>query len=334
MAGSGAGAAPSLSLAGRVQRGTTWKGGPAPARLLSLPISTKLPSPPASPSPWAPSSLPAGLSLHSPRAQQQGGGAAGRLGRAAAAAWWRHGGSGHGAAPSLSPTGRVQRGTAWRNGPAPVRLLSLPHFSGGRIQWPGRVAWRGATGWSAASADTAANRQHGVIAKGLGKSKQNSGAFQELQAAADTACFGELEKALIHGSRTALDPSMIGSDVQTTAAGYLAARPPTLEIFPSWPMSHLQQPYSGNSQSVGSTSGSSSGQNTIPQAELVSPLSTRADSGHQQEALMVTVDDYNYGQGFGATAGTAPIFQPHTAGQDKMKHGSTRKEGKLLDDKV
>ncbi|GJN14548.1 hypothetical protein PR202_gb01389 [Eleusine coracana subsp. coracana] len=148
--------------------------------------------------------------------------------------------------------------------------------------------------------------------------EKNVGQNGELQPAADTACFGELEKALIHGSGTALDPGMIGSDVHATAAaGYLAARPPTLEIFPSWPMSHLQQPYSGNSQ-VGSTSGSSSGQNTIPQAELVSPLSTRVDSGHQQEALMVTVDDYNYGQGFGAIAGTAPIFQPHTAGQDKV----------------
>lgn len=72
----------------------------------------------------------------------------------------------------------------------------------------------------------------------------------------------------------------------------------------------------GNSPSAGSTSGSSSGQNTMLQAELASPLGTRA--GHQQEALMVTVDDYNYGQGFGATAGTAPIFQQHTAGQDKV----------------
>jgi hypothetical protein len=36
------------------------------------------------------------------------------------------------------------------------------------------------------------------------------------------------------------------------AAGYLAARPPTLEIFPSWPMSHLQQPYSVSTVSVSS----------------------------------------------------------------------------------
>lgn len=34
------------------------------------------------------------------------------------------------------------------------------------------------------------------------------------------------------------------------AAGYLAARPPTLEIFPSWPMSHLQEPYSVSTASL------------------------------------------------------------------------------------
>ncbi|XP_025805153.1 transcription factor TGAL5-like isoform X1 [Panicum hallii] len=119
------------------------------------------------------------------------------------------------------------------------------------------------------------------------------------------------------------------------AAGNLAARPLTLEIFPSWPMSHLQQPYSqGNSHSVGSTTDSSSGQNTMPQAELVSPGSMRADSGQQQEVLMVTVDDYNYEQGLGSAATTAPIFQQHTACQDKRKNGSTGKDGKLLDAKT
>ncbi|OEL25044.1 Transcription factor HBP-1b(c38), partial [Dichanthelium oligosanthes] len=215
-----------------------------------------------------------------------------------------------------------------------------------------------------------------------------------LQPAA-TAYYGELEEALIHGTCTSIDPSMIGSDVDTecknktafsttplsfnpnlnhlregllslppfpqhhreravektfnsicmyAAAGYLAARPPTLEIFPSWPMNHLQQPYSvstgsissftGNSHSVGSTTDSSSGQNAMPQAELVSPGSMRADSGQQQEVLMVTVDDYNYEEGLGAAATTAPIFQQHTADQDRRKHGSTRKEGKLLDAKT
>jgi hypothetical protein len=44
----------------------------------------------------------------------------------------------------------------------------------------------------------------------------------------------------------------------------------------------------------------------------------RADSGQRQEVLMVTVDDYNYEQGLGAAATTAPIFQQHAAGQDKV----------------
>jgi transcription factor TGA len=44
----------------------------------------------------------------------------------------------------------------------------------------------------------------------------------------------------------------------------------------------------------------------------------RADSGQQQEVLMVTVDDYNYEQGLGVAATTAPIFQQHTEGQDKV----------------
>ncbi|KAL6620320.1 hypothetical protein ACP70R_035459 [Stipagrostis hirtigluma subsp. patula] len=158
--------------------------------------------------------------------------------------------------------------------------------------------------------------------------------FLESQPAA-AACFGELEEALIHGPRTAADRSMIASDLRAKSAGYLAARPPTLDIFPSWPMSHLQQPYSRNSQSVGSTSDSSSAQNTMPQAELVSPVSMRADSGQQQqEALMVTVDDYTYEQGLGAAPVSAPIFQQSAEGQEKRKHGSTRKDGKPLDGKA
>nr|CAB3461325.1 unnamed protein product [Digitaria exilis] len=99
-------------------------------------------------------------------------------------------------------------------------------------------------------------------------------------------------------------------------------------------MSHVQQAYSGNSHSVGSTTDSSSDQNTMPQAELVSPGSMRTYSEQQQEVLMVTVDDYNYDQELGAAATTAPIFQQHITGQDKRKHGSTRKDGKLLDAKA
>uniref|UniRef100_A0A0D9WH30 DOG1 domain-containing protein n=1 Tax=Leersia perrieri TaxID=77586 RepID=A0A0D9WH30_9ORYZ len=156
---------------------------------------------------------------------------------------------------------------------------------------------------------------------------------------ATAAYFGELEKALIHGTSAGagVDPGMIQSDAYTESAGYIAARPPTLEIFPSWPMSHLQDPYSQNSQSVGSTTDSSSAQNTMSQAELVSPVSVRSDSGHeqqQQEVLMVTIDDYNYKQGLGAAIATAPSFQQHAGGLDMRKHGSTRKDGKLLDAKT
>jgi transcription factor TGA len=74
---------------------------------------------------------------------------------------------------------------------------------------------------------------------------------RELQPAA-AAYFGELEKALIHGTSAGagVDHGMIQSDAYTESAGYLAARPPTLEIFPSWPMSHLQEPYSVSTASL------------------------------------------------------------------------------------
>uniref|UniRef100_A0A0D9V818 DOG1 domain-containing protein n=1 Tax=Leersia perrieri TaxID=77586 RepID=A0A0D9V818_9ORYZ len=103
-------------------------------------------------------------------------------------------------------------------------------------------------------------------------------------AAAAAAYFGELEEALIHGAANAagvVDPGMIrGGDVHTKSAataGYLAARPPTLEIFPSWPTRQQQQLHSGNSQSVGSTTDSSSAQNTMPQMELRKLGSTRKE---------------------------------------------------------
>uniref|UniRef100_A0ACD5T9A5 Uncharacterized protein n=1 Tax=Avena sativa TaxID=4498 RepID=A0ACD5T9A5_AVESA len=171
--------------------------------------------------------------------------------------------------------------------------------------------------------------------------------LRELQPAA-AAYFGELEEALIHGTCAAgvVDPVMIGGDAHTksaAAAGYLAARPPTLEIFPSWPMTHLQHPYSANSQSVGSTD-SSSAHNAMSQAEQVSPASIRTDSASasaqpQQELFMVTIDDYNYSQGLGPAptpAAPAPSFHQHAGGgaHDKRRHGSARKDDKSLDPKT
>ncbi|KAJ1286314.1 hypothetical protein BS78_03G344000 [Paspalum vaginatum] len=139
--------------------------------------------------------------------------------------------------------------------------------------------------------------------------------FQPAAAAAACFGFGELEEALIHGggggNAVGVDPGVIiKSDVaqaKSAAAGYLAgaARPPTLEIFPSWPMRHQQQLHSGNSQSVGSTTDSSSAQNTMSQMELVSP----ASSAPRQEVMMVTTDDYSYKPGLAAAA--PPSFQQH-----------------------
>ncbi|KAM3333909.1 hypothetical protein ACQJBY_028773 [Aegilops geniculata] len=148
--------------------------------------------------------------------------------------------------------------------------------------------------------------------------------------------------------------------------GYLAGagRPPTLEIFPSWPMPHPQQLHSaGNSQSVGSTTDSSYARNTMAQMELVSPgppgsvrpspSSTTSEQQQRQEVMMVTTDDYSYKPGLpppaaAGLAAAAPSFQqPHHQGQhqqqlqlhgggghDKRKHGSTRKDGKLVDSKT
>ena len=45
---------------------------------------------------------------------------------------------------------------------------------------------------------------------------------------------------------------------------------------------------------------------------------SKKNYGQQQEVLVVTVDDYNYEQGLGTAATTAPIFQQHTECQDKV----------------
>ncbi|RCV28238.1 hypothetical protein SEVIR_5G394700v4 [Setaria viridis] len=189
--------------------------------------------------------------------------------------------------------------------------------------------------------------------------------FQPAAAAAAYFGFGELEEALIHGGGGAsanagggVDPGVIiksdaPAQTKPAAAGYLAGagggRPPTLEIFPSWPMRHQQQLHSGNSQSVGSTTDSSSAQNTMSQMELVSP----ASPAPRQEVMMVTTDDYSYKPGLAAAPAAAPApappsFQQHHPAlplhlhgggggggdHDKRKQGSTRKDGKLVDAKT
>lgn len=187
---------------------------------------------------------------------------------------------------------------------------------------------------------------------------------QPAAAAAAYFGFGELEEALIHGGGGGVDPGVItkndvaqAKSAAAAAAGYLAgaaARPATLEIFPSWPMRHQQQLHSGNSQSAGSTTDSSSAQNAMSQMELASPA---ASSAPRQEAMMVTADGYSYKPGLAAAAAGAapPSFQFQQQHQhhhplplhgdgggdhDKChshvqrKHGSTGKDGKLVDAKT
>ncbi|KAJ0973416.1 hypothetical protein J5N97_021375 [Dioscorea zingiberensis] len=85
--------------------------------------------------------------------------------------------------------------------------------------------------------------------------------------------FGELEEALMQGV--------------VDRKAFLTTRPPTLEIFPSWPMRFQQTPR-GNSQSAESTD-SGSALNTISQLESDSPVSRKtspdhsADHHHQQQ---------------------------------------------------
>ncbi|VAH65987.1 unnamed protein product [Triticum turgidum subsp. durum] len=177
------------------------------------------------------------------------------------------------------------------------------------------------------------------------------------------AYFGELEEALIHGANAGVGVGvpdhlhhphpggMIAGDAQAKCklpaaagggrggGGYLAGagRPPTLEIFPSWPMPHPQQLHSaGNSQSVGSTTDSSSARNTMAQMELVSPgpagsvrpspSSTTSEQRQRQEVMMVTTDDYSYKPGLpppaaAGLAAAAPSFQQPHQGQQLQLHG-------------
>ncbi|KAK1275945.1 Transcription factor TGA6 [Acorus gramineus] len=91
-----------------------------------------------------------------------------------------------------------------------------------------------------------------------------------------SAYFGELEEALMQG--------VVGVRSHGERKPLYATRPPTLEIFPSWPMRFQQiQTPRGSSQSEGST-GSGSAQNT---------LSCRGDSQQQQQQQIETADSYD-----------------------------------------
>ncbi|KAG9458995.1 hypothetical protein H6P81_003503 [Aristolochia fimbriata] len=126
------------------------------------------------------------------------------------------------------------------------------------------------------SSDSGASNQHiayGVL-HGLPSSATN---FIDQQASAFE--FGELEEALVpkllHG---------VATREEENRKSLFAVRPPTLEIFPSWPMRYQQTTARGNSQSAESLStDSGSAQNTVSckadtQLEPESPISKKGSA--------------------------------------------------------
>ncbi|THU44550.1 hypothetical protein C4D60_Mb02t08560 [Musa balbisiana] len=89
------------------------------------------------------------------------------------------------------------------------------------------------------------------------------------------AYFGGLEEALMHGV------AGIRSDEERKSL--FASRPPTLEIFPSWPMRFQQIPKPEESADSGSV------QNTISQLDSESPVSRKASSEQSEEQQQGTL---------------------------------------------
>ncbi|PKU65402.1 transcription factor TGAL5 [Dendrobium catenatum] len=137
------------------------------------------------------------------------------------------------------------------------------------------------------------------------------------------AYFEELEEALMQG--------VVGIRSDGDTKTYLTTRPPTLEIFPSWPM-RFHHNTVGNSQSAES-SDSGSAQNTISQLESESPVSRKDDYSElfteqqqqQQQQQMIPSD------GSKTEIGTAGNHQSRD--QDKRRL-TTEKDGRNLDAKT
>ncbi|XP_019702357.1 transcription factor TGA2.2 [Elaeis guineensis] len=131
-----------------------------------------------------------------------------------------------------------------------------------------------------------------------------------------TAYFGELEEALMQGV----------AGIRSDGDRKPFFTPPTLEIFPSWPMRFQQTP-KGNSQPAKS-SDSGSAQNTISQLDLESPVSIKASSGlrGQQQGMMAS-DAPRAGA-------AAPNHQPKTQDNRRVAGSTAEKDGKILDAKT
>ncbi|XP_020246532.1 transcription factor TGA2.2-like [Asparagus officinalis] len=129
------------------------------------------------------------------------------------------------------------------------------------------------------------------------------------------AYFGELEEALMQG--------VVDQDKKPF---FTTRPPPTLEIFPSWPM-RFQQTNRGSSQSAEeSTEDSGSAQHTVSQLESESPLSNsthnnnKASSEQSSEPKEIMASAANH--------------QPKPQDKRRMAGSAAEKEGKTLDAKT
>ncbi|CAD5193329.1 unnamed protein product [Musa acuminata subsp. malaccensis] len=157
------------------------------------------------------------------------------------------------------------------------------------------------------------------------------------------AYFGGLEEALMHGvagirsdeerkckplqpNTSKSQSSLACAPTQTWKRALFASRPPTLEIFPSWPMRFQQIPKWNSQPEESADSGSV--QNTISQLDSESPVSRKASSEQSEEQQQGTMA----GDG-------APNQQLRT--QEKVRihrnvvgGSSSEKDGKVLDAKT
>ncbi|KAJ3703577.1 hypothetical protein LUZ61_007282 [Rhynchospora tenuis] len=132
--------------------------------------------------------------------------------------------------------------------------------------------------------------------------------------------FGELEEALMQG----VSGISTGSN---TKPFFTTNRPPTLEIFPSWPMRYNQTPKGSVDREESSTD---SGQNTASQVEAESPVSRKTGGGlSEQEEMMAIRATVN------GDAGQEGANYPAKNQEKKIITGSTaEKSGKMLDAKT
>ncbi|WOL04066.1 transcription factor TGA2.2-like [Canna indica] len=135
------------------------------------------------------------------------------------------------------------------------------------------------------------------------------------------AYFGELEEALMHG--------VAGIRSDQDRKSFCTTRPPTLEIFPSWPMRFQQIPKPEGSNDSGSV------QNTISQLDSESPVSRKTSSEQseelQQQASMASDDAPPQAS---AAAPPPPNQQSRTQEKRRVVGSTSDKEGKTLDPKI